>query len=101
MALHISKAFDNVWLACLLHKSKGHGVFGQIFDLIQYLLNHVMKVVLRSNAFRSYHTNTNDHPPGCILGPTLFLININDFPNLVFMLMSQLSTSALIVSFIK
>ena len=34
VALGISKAFDRVWHAGLLHKFKSYGISGQIFDLI-------------------------------------------------------------------
>ena len=36
MALHISKAFDRVWHAGLLHKRKCCGISGQIFGLILF-----------------------------------------------------------------
>ena len=39
-ALDISKAFDNVWHAGLLHKLKSYGIPGQIFDLISSLALH-------------------------------------------------------------
>ena len=34
VALDISKAFDRVWHAGLLHKLRSSGIFGHIFDLI-------------------------------------------------------------------
>ena len=40
VALDISKAFDNVWHAGLLHKLKSYGIPGQIFDLISSLALH-------------------------------------------------------------
>ena len=38
VALDISKAFDRVWHAGLLHKLKSYGISGQIFDLISSFL---------------------------------------------------------------
>ena len=36
VALDISKAFDRVWHAGLLHKPKSYGISGQIFGLISF-----------------------------------------------------------------
>ena len=50
MALDISKAFDKVWDAGLLHKRKSYGVSGQIFELISSILsNRRLRVVLGGN----------------------------------------------------
>ena len=47
VALDISKAFDIVWHAGLLHKLKSYGITGQIFGLISSSLsNRQLKVVL-------------------------------------------------------
>ena len=40
MALDISKAFDRVWHAGLLHKLKSYGISGQIFGLISSFLSN-------------------------------------------------------------
>ena len=39
VALDISKAFDRVWHAGLLHKLKSYGISGQIFDLISSFIS--------------------------------------------------------------
>ena len=47
VALDISKAFDRVWHAGLLHKLKCYRISGQIFDLISsFLSNRQLQVVL-------------------------------------------------------
>ena len=47
VALDISKAFDRVWHAGLLHKLKSYGISGQIFGLISsFLSNRGLRVVL-------------------------------------------------------
>ena len=40
VALDISKAFDRVWHASLLHKLKSYGISGQIFGLISSFLSN-------------------------------------------------------------
>ena len=40
VALDISKAFDRVWHAGLLHKLKSYGISGQVFGLISSFLSN-------------------------------------------------------------
>ena len=40
VALDISKAFERVWHAGLLHKLKSYGISGQIFGLISSFLSN-------------------------------------------------------------
>ena len=40
VALEISKAFDRVWHAGVLHKLTSYGISGQIFGLISFFLNN-------------------------------------------------------------
>ena len=47
LGVDISKAFDRVWHAGLLHKLTSYGISGQIFDLISsFLSNRRLRVVL-------------------------------------------------------
>ena len=78
VALDISKAFDRVWHAGLLHKLKSYGISGQVFGLISSLLsNRRLRVVLDGKSSQEYPVN-DGVPQGFILGPTLFLLYIND-----------------------
>ena len=78
MALDISKAFDKVWHAGLLHKLKSYGMSGQIFGLISsFLSNRQLRVVLDGKSSEEYPVDAGV-PQGTILGPTLFQLCIND-----------------------
>ena len=55
VALDISKAFDRVWHADLLHKLESYGISGQIFGLISSLLsNRQLQVVLDEKSSQEY-----------------------------------------------
>ena len=81
MALDISKAFDRVWHAGLLHKLKSYGISGQIFGLISsFLCNRQLRMVLDGKSSQEYPVN-GEVPQGSILGPTLFLLYIHGLPD--------------------
>ena len=81
VALDISKAFDRVWHAGLLHKLKSYGISGQIFGLISsFLSNRWLRVVLDGKSSQEYTVNATVRQ-GSILGPTFLLQYINDLPD--------------------
>ena len=78
VALAISNAFNKVWHAGLLHKLKSYGISGQIFGLISsFLSNRQCRIVLDGKSSQEYPVNAGV-PQGFIIGPTLFLLYINN-----------------------
>ena len=81
VAFNISKAFDRVRHTGLLQKRKCYGISGQIFGLIySFFSNRQLQVVLDGKSSQEYPVNVGV-PQGSILGPTLFLLCINDPPD--------------------
>ena len=81
VTLDISKAFDGVWHAGLLHKLKSCGISGRIFGLISFFLsNRRLWVVLDGNSSQEYPVNVGVLR-GSILGSTIFLLYISDLPD--------------------
>ena len=74
VALDISKAFDRVWHAGLLHKLKSYGISGQTFGLISsFLSNSWVQVALGKNSSQDYQVNAGV-PQGSVLDPTIILL---------------------------
>ena len=58
VALDMSKAFDRIWHAGLLHKLRSYGISGQIFGLISsFLSNRRLPVVLDGKSSQEYPVN--------------------------------------------
>lgn len=76
--LDLSKAFDTVSIPILLAKLQHVGIRGIVHDLFRsYLTNRTQQVSIDGNKSAEKHIYFGV-PQGSVLGPTLFLIYVND-----------------------
>ena len=81
VALYISKTFNRVCHVGLLFKLTSYRIPGQIFCLVSsFLSNRRLQVILDGKSSQEYPVDAGVHQ-GSILGPTFFLLYINDFPD--------------------
>jgi len=81
MYLDFKKAFDSVDHGILLRKLYHYGVRGAANDWFKSYLTNRRQFVSINGVFSSLKNISHSVPQGSNLGPLLFLVYINDFPN--------------------
>ena len=81
--LDFRKAFDTVPHARLINKLYAYGIRGNILQWIQSFLTDRKQKVIVQGEESQWADVASGIPKGSVLGPVLFLIYINDLPDVV------------------
>ena len=82
ICLDLSKAFDTVSHSCLLSKLPSYGISGNEFTWFENYLFHRKQHVFYDGHLSKAFPVFRDVPHASILGPTLFLLQLDDIDNL-------------------
>ena len=99
--LDFCKAFDKVPHKRLLKKLHGYGIRGKILNWIKEFFSAREQRVIVNGSQSSWKDVTSGIPPGSVLGPVLFLVFINDLPDVIKVLIKLFADDAKIYAVVS
>ena len=81
--LDYCKAFDRVDHGILLRKLQSLGVVGQVYEWVKSFLTDRYQIVINDGQLSDKRLVSSGVPQGTVLGPLLYLIMVNDMPDVI------------------
>ncbi|MCG8045675.1 MAG: reverse transcriptase family protein [Candidatus Thiodiazotropha endolucinida] len=92
--LDFKKAFDKVPHQRLLLKLQNYGIKGQVYEWVKDFLSDRVQRVMVNGTPSEWAEVSSGIPQGSVLGPILFLVYINDMPDVIAVLIKLYADDA-------